>query len=113
MFTNGVETPLFEAANAASKELQTFDIDTTKRIKKIGMLVSNSHYIFGIKLIDDKNRDILDEQWQMDSDNIRWYFQTIPEGHEIIGVYGNKSVSPYSIKQLGFVLWKPNPVAEK
>ena len=63
MFTNGVETPLFEAANAVNKELQTFDIDITKRIKKIGILVSNSNYIFGIKFIDEKNREILDEWW--------------------------------------------------
>ena len=113
MFTNGVETPLFEAANAVNKELQTFDIDITKRIKKIGILVSNSNYIFGIKFIDEKNREILDEWWQMDNDNIKWYYQTIPDGQEIIGLYGNKTISPYSIKQLGFVLWKPNPVAEK
>ena len=74
MFTNGVETPLFEAANAVNKELQTFDIDITKRIKKIGILVSNSNYIFGIKFIDEKNREILDEWWQMDNDNIKWYY---------------------------------------
>ena len=29
MFTNGVETPLFESANAVNRELQTFDIDMT------------------------------------------------------------------------------------
>ena len=63
-------------------------------------------------MVDEKHQNIVDEWWQYESASIRWKYQTIPEGREIIGVYGNKSKSPYSFKQLGFILWKPNPLAD-
>ena len=112
MFTNGVESPIFESDTSRDRELTTIDIDISKSVRKLGLLVSNSNYIFGIKLLDEKNREIIWEEWNGEvPGHITWKYQKIPEGQEIIGVYGNKTKGGYSIKQLGFVMWKPNPLA--
>ena len=39
--------------------------------------------------------------------------QDIPQGKELIGVYGNRSQDRCYIKSLGFILWTPNPYCSK
>ena len=75
MFTNGVESPIFESETSRDRELSTVDIDITRTIRKVGLLLSNSHYIFGIKLLDEKNREIIWEEWNAEvPGHITWKY---------------------------------------
>lgn len=45
-----------------------------------------------------------------DANEGRWKSQPVEEGMEIIGLFGNADED--RIHTLGFMLWKPNPLAD-
>ena len=113
-FTDGIESPLFEAEKGSSLlDLQTAKIDTTKKISRIALLVTKSktkHMIWGIKLYGENEDEILVHlNWlDFNPDIAEWVFQDVPDGKEVIGVYGRKEKE--LIVSLGFILWTPEQV---
>ncbi len=41
----------------------------------------------------------------------QWKSRAIPEGKEIVGLYGDFDDSGEKITTLGFIVWEPNPFA--
>ena len=58
----------------------------------------------GLKLVDTNDNFIYDEEWQVGEEE--WTSQTIPDGHEIIGMKWRYNHATNSIWRLVFLLWK-------
>ena len=58
-------------------------------------------------MVDEDGKNLVNSVWLPKADrNHKWVMQQIPDGKEIIGIYGNNDSSKSSlIKSLGFVLW--------
>ena len=106
-FTHGVESLAYQSSGANNKDY-TREIDITRKIKKISLrLRSADNLIWGIIFYDPKGNEVA--KWENENQGDRRVAQEIPEGYEIIGMYGNDSSD--RITSLGFILWTPNPVA--
>lgn len=61
-FSNGAQTPLFESEAAYWDEINTVEIDQTRRIRYISLRFNNVAYE-GIRLSDEEGLYILDLTW--------------------------------------------------
>ena len=87
-FTNGLETAAYETTSYSSdneKSEQTLDI--SKKIKKISIRVDNYSDIRGIQFLDEKNNEIA--KWEGYDEGTWQPAKEIPDGFEIIGIYGD------------------------
>ena len=109
LFTRGFESPLFfhpqGQMDRDRETLKTIRVDTSRSIRKIGMIVHEEDQLIGLRLTDEKGVYIVNRTWmpkeQCSSD---WITRTIPVGRDIIGVrvaYGEKNI----ISSLGFMMW--------
>ena len=61
-FSNGVKSPLFATAFNGSRTAQVHKIDTLRTIRKISVKDWKPQ-ICGLKLIDDKGKNVLSLDW--------------------------------------------------
>ena len=92
-FTNGLESAdyqltYFKTSHAKSEQT----CDTSKQIKKISVKLyasssSNDIYVNGIKFLDKNDNELV--KWEGHKENGTWETKEIPDGFEIIGLYGD------------------------
>ena len=87
LFSNGVETPLFEEEGYKDSnfEWKFIDIDPNKPIRKISVRSDVAGWIFGLRFINADGENIIDENWNTTEDG-DWVTKDIPEGEEVIGI---------------------------
>ena len=85
-------------------------IDQSKVVRMVGLLLSNRNTIRGIRLLGEGGEILIDQVW-LDKPTNKWVMQEVPEGQEIIGMYGSltSGQSNAYIQSLGFITWVPNP----
>ena len=87
--------------------LKTIRIDTSRNIRKIGMIVHDDEQLVGLRLVDEKGVYIVNAVWMTkEQSSSDWITRTIPVGRDIIGLrckYGANHV----ITSLGFMTWTP------
>ena len=136
-FSNGLKTPFFNKAAdpaeraEAAKTVTTVEIDPTKPIRKVCLQVAKvgvadstlfgdkTTKLFGLRLLDGDDKTIAEVNWG-GKEGYEWSTSEVPEGQEIIGVFGNtsqgglfgESSAGGHITGLGFRLWTPSPYAE-
>jgi len=76
-------------------------------ITEISVKMTNDKSIYGLRL-KYATGDI-HTLYEVESGD--WKTKAIPEGKEIIGLYGDYSEDEEKINTLGFILWQPNPFA--
>ena len=110
-------SPLFQKEAVAQKEatggyaLMSTDLDTTKKIRRVGIKVRQSNNAMcAMKLTDETGSNVVDLEW-CHNDDAKWVIREIPTDSEIIGLYMSKDGNSEYIQSLGFVIWKPNPNA--
>ena len=106
LFTDGLETATFKTPKAGGDKYET-KVDISKQIKKIA-LKKDGNYVTGIKFLDEKDNEIV--QCEGRSSGSWEVAKELPQGFEIIGIYGN-TTKPYSAIQFGFLLWNPKPLS--
>ena len=93
--------------------LKTIRIDTSRNIRKIGMIVHDDEQLVGLRLVDEKGVYIVNAVWMTkEQSSSDWITRTIPVGRDIIGLrcsYGAKNF----ISSLGFMMWTPKVPREK
>ena len=82
-------------------------------MKRIAFLVTSSktkNMIWGFKLYGEGEDDILCHVNWLDFNQAiaEWVYQDVPEGKEVIGVYGRREKE--LIVSLGLMLWTPGVV---
>ena len=71
------------------------------------MKVHNRSQLNGLRLADEHGNLVVDVEWnQKRLDHGKWMTQSVPAGHEIIGVVCNRKGAGH-IARIGFLLWKP------
>ena len=98
-------------------KLDNRTINTSKRIAKISLFIDSSKPdafkarstpdVWGFRLIDQFGDDLICQQWK--NLGFEWITQDVPDGWEVIGFYGDTTQD--SLRRLGFILWRPNPLA--
>lgn len=108
-FTNGVETPLFEAkGKCRSIPSISVDVDTSRTIRQLRMFVSENYHMCKLKMIDEKGKNIVNLDWTNKYDGRgKWLIRDIPHKKEIIGLYCTTAKYDFSIPCVGFILWTP------
>ena len=77
------------------------------RIASISMKVHNRSQLNGLRLADEHGNLVVDVEWnQQKPEQGKWTTQSVPAGHEIIGVVCNRKDADH-IARIGFLLWKP------
>jgi len=74
---------------------------------EIGLKLSSNMRIHGLRIKYAAG----DYYTMFEAEQGNWKAKTIPEGKEIIGLYGDFDDSGEHITTLGFILWSPNPQA--
>ena len=104
-FTNGLDSATYQST--AHKQSYTTNIEQTwdisRQIKKVSVAV-NYQQCRGLKFLDEKDNEIA--KWDCDSTAPWTEPKEIPDGFEIIGVYGNTNKG-WDI-EFGFLLWNPH-----
>lgn len=107
-FTEG-ESETFNSMEGTSPNPSIIDVHPEKEVGSVEILVrtdGDQFNIYGIRFNDLQDRTIQERQWRR-SGTARWVKIMVPVGMEIIGFHG--SHDGQYIKQLGLILWKPNP----
>ena len=106
-FTNGVTSRAYQSTGSNVRDY-TRELNIKQKIKKIALrLRSADNLIWGVTLTESNGEEVA--KWENEHQGDRRVAQEIPDGYEIIGMYGNDSGD--RITSLGFILWTPNPVA--
>ena len=83
--------------------------DITEPIKKVSSYISSDdRCIYGIKLCSEDGRVLFNQNWYEDKQPNymrKWKHFNVPEGKQIIGVYGD--MDKHSVTGLGLVIWIP------
>ena len=113
--TNGVKSDKISLVkridpNEPDAEPNVTDIDQEKDVAAVEInLRPEESNIYGFRLLDEFGGYIFEQHWRRSS-KARWVRIDVPKGMEIIGFHGCHDGN--YIKQLGLVLWQPNPLAE-
>ena len=136
-FSNGFKTPFFNKAVdpsetvQAAKTVTTVEIDPAKPIRKVCLQVAKvgvadstlfgdkTTKLFGLRLLDGDDKPIAELNWG-GKEGYDWLTSEVPEGQEIIGLFGNtsqgglfgESSAGGHITGLGFRLWTPSPYSK-
>ena len=105
LFTNGLESATFKSSNVSGSKKE-IKLDISKQIKKVAIRTGSGR-LNGIKFLDEKDNEIVQHVGSNTGD---WTEKELPQGFEIIGVYGN-TAKPYSEIQIGFLIWNPKPLS--
>jgi len=109
-YTNGAESATFNTQEGATENAKVYPVRSEKTISCVEILHrADQHNIYGIRFLDDRGNKIQERQWRQNS-TAKWVKIEVPEGMEVIGFHGSHDGS--YIKQLGLVLWEPNPYAQ-
>ena len=117
-FTGGVESETFTSLGGVTSEPKIDKINAEKVIVAVEVNIRpEESNIYGIRFLDYNNNRISERLWKRTTD-AKWARIETPTGMEIIGFHGSHDGDPESesqsggyIKQLGLVLWTPNPKA--
>lgn len=89
-FLQDIETPMLNCATPSGKP-KVKQIDTTRTIRKICLRIRPAdNFIFGFKLLDESGAEIVN-LFDSGAGYGEWQIQEVPEGYEIIGLYGNST----------------------
>ena len=106
----------FEQAGFGDRErerLKKIKVDTTKVIRKIGMIVDQDDQPIGLRLVDEKGVYIVNQTWfTKESQASDWITRTIPAGRDIIGLRCSYGANNH-ITSLSFMMWTPRVEREK
>lgn len=109
-FTGGIESRTFNSQTGATLDPKIYDISVIKNICAVEINVRETeNNIYGIRFLDSNGNKVQERQWRR-SNNASWTRIEIPPGMEIIGFHGSHDGN--YIKQLGLILWIPNPAAQ-
>ena len=111
VYSNGIESPLFQTKEAADdNEVFLVDIDTNRTIRKVSLKLDGQK-IGGMRFFDIYDSYIMNVTWnnQNGRRSGKWITRTFQPGLEIIGLQCNTNY--LRIQQLGFLLWRPRPRA--
>ena len=89
--------------------MTNFTVDQSRTVKQVAVKMSSWNNFFGLRLIDEGGRLIVDEEWSEDKG--KWTEpKTIPDGEEIIGLkwVDMNFNNCIQITRLAFLLWTPN-----
>ena len=101
VFSDGIESPMFEVEGAVDEEVKTIDIDTARVIRYISMHIYSDNSMDAIRLLDEDLKVIAEINTEAESGE--WTEnQTIPEGKHIIGLKTNTKST--EIHSLAFIL---------
>ena len=104
-FTSRVKSQIFASdTDRTELFLKYIDVDETRHIRKVSILVNDEFDLKALKLIDANDKIIAQLGWYTDEGEC-WVTKDIPEGKEIIGFYCN--TEGLYINRLGFILWTP------
>ena len=93
--------------------LKTIRIDTSRNIRKIGMIVHDDEQLVGLRLVDEKGVYIVNVMWMTkEQSSSDWITRTIPIGRDIIGLRCSYSAKNF-ISSIGFMMWTPKIAREK
>ena len=103
MFSNEVETPLYEDEGYKQDDFmwKFIDIDPSRQIRSISVRSDVAGWIFGLRLMDENGENIVDANWNKVEDG-DWVTKDIPAGEEIIGIKCDDQ-----IKRIGFMCYRP------
>ena len=87
-FTNNVASPFFYVGKVTQKDLKTEAFDNHKTIGQVSMLIGHT-FLNGIRFKDEKGEVFFESKWANENKFIKWKDYKIPEGKQIIGLYGN------------------------
>ena len=102
-FEDGTRSTLLESDNANTEVLKEIEIDPSRTIRAISMLLYYGRNIEGLRFYDNEMNFIIDITWDHSSAGSWTDPQFIPEDMQIIGV---KAVTHYEnwIRGIDFVL---------
>ena len=103
-FNNLTGTPFFETGYKSA--FKVINIDTSKTVRKVSMLICRRSFINGLRLVDDGGEYLVNATFKDEGD---WITYQIPIGLEIVGMVCATVGSDQAIHKLGFLLWIPNP----
>ena len=111
-FTGGVHSEVVNVMQGASLDPKMVPIETKKAIAAVEVYVRDNEEgdsnIYGLRLLDSGFMQVHVQIWRRSSE-AKWVRIAVPDGMKIIGFHGTHDQN--YIKQLGMVLWKPNPYA--
>lgn len=99
----------FNSLTGASLDPKIHSIPVMKMIGAVEVNIRDSESnIYGIRFIDSNGNKVQERQWRR-STSASWVRIEVPQGMEIVGFHGSHDGN--YIKQLGLILWSPNPKA--
>ena len=105
-FTNHEASPWIGTGMSFQDKPQRIEIDTSKKIRKISMLVQGGFRFLGIRLVDDTGKVIVRKVWATaDLTDSAWVTKEIDDGQEIIGLQAY--TEKHKFCRLGWLLWEP------
>lgn len=108
-FSSDIESKTFNSQTGCSLDPKVHQIPVMKMIGAVEVNIRDAESnIYGIRFIDTNGSKIQERQWRRSS-SASWIRIEVPEGMEIIGFHGSHDGN--YIKQLGLILWTPNPKA--
>ena len=84
----------------------------TRKIRLVCVKLTLGNAIVALNLCDEKNKDIVDIEWENYFEGRDWKCRRIPENYELIGLMANTKADNKLIKRLGFVCRKLPPVEQ-
>ena len=105
-FSNGLENVKYSTVHRSSLMNKEHTWDNSKQIKKVATRLHGNGFVSGIKFLDEKDNEIY--KWEYSTGTYQ-PTKEIPDGFEIIGLYGDTTKADANAAQFGFLLWKPKP----
>ena len=102
LFASGARSPLFETTNAYKYSLKSFEIDPTKEVRYVRMVIKYGIYYNGLEFFDENEESIVKEVWR--SSGSWTEKQEIPPGQHIIGLKCDVATESASVNHFSFLL---------
>ena len=102
-FTNGLDSAAYATTTFSTQPKceQTWDI--SKKVKIISVKTGNNGKIYGMQFLDENDNEL--NKWDCNNSGT-WKPVKIPDGFEIIGIYGDTR-KDYTNPQFGFLIYNP------
>ena len=107
-FSNGTTTETLcmpESREKYQPEQKNWD-PAVQKIKTVRACTNQHGFIAGLQLIDTKGIDIVNIIAGQNGDQLTWQVSTIPDGKEIVGMYGSTQnfIDPTCMGKFNFIL---------
>ena len=103
--TGWFETEICEDEGANIEEMHNH-IDPTRTIGSIAVKLAKNNAICELELADEKDKTIIDIEWENCLEGRDWKVKYVPKGHQLIGLMAHTKNESNLITRLGFVFWK-------